>query len=96
MSDKNKFGPEERGPSLKGWIYVCVLALSFLVYGLFMFYMIGDKGPPGWDFGTVDDVPGQSVYSTHPGAPGTIPEPEPQHVSDRPPLAPPGPGKEKP
>ena len=95
MSDKNKFGPEERGPSLKGWFYVCVLALSFLVYGLFMFYVIGDKGPPGWDFGTVEDVPGESIYSTHPGALGTIPAPEPQHVSGRPPLAPPGPGEEK-
>jgi hypothetical protein len=80
----------------KAWFYVCGLALLFLIYGLFMFYMIGDKGPPGWDFGTMEDVPGQSVYSTLPGAPGTIPEPEPQHVSGRPPLAPAGPGTEKP
>ena len=96
MSDKHEVERDEQGPSLKGWFYVCGLALFFMIYGLFMFYMIGDKGPPGWDFGTVEDVPGQSVYSTHPGAPGTIPEPEPQHVFGRPPLAPPGPGKEKP
>lgn len=86
---------QERRTDIRGWVYVCGLALLFLIYGLFMFYMIGDKGPPGWDFGTVEDVPGQSIYSTHPGTPGTIPEPEPQHISGRPPLAPPGPGEEK-
>jgi len=76
----------ERWVVIRGWVYVCGLALIFLLYGLFMFYMIGDKGPPGWDFGTVEDIPGQSIYSTHPGAAGTLPEAEPQHVSERPPL----------
>ena len=87
MSDKNQFEGEEEGPSLKGWVYVCALALSFLLYGLFMFYMIGDKGPPGWDFGTVEDIPGESVYSTNEPITGGTGAPEPQHVSQKPPQA---------
>ena len=27
-------------------------------------WLAGDKGPPPWDFGVVEDVPGQSPYST--------------------------------
>ena len=87
MSDKNGLGPEDQGPSLKGWFYVCGLALFFLLYGLFMFYMIGDKGPPGWDFGTVDDIPGESVYSTNEPITGGTSAPEPQHISQKPPQA---------
>ena len=71
----------------QSWFIVCGLAFLFLIYGLFMFLAVGDKGPPDWDFGSVEDIPGQSAYSTHPGAPGTIAEPEPQHVSGKPPRA---------
>ena len=67
-----------------GWAAVSALALAFLLYGLLMFFAIGDKGPPDWDFGTVEDVPGQSVYSTSPSDPGTTGVPEPQHVSGKP------------
>jgi len=87
MSDQNKFEPAEEGPSLRGWFYVCGLALFFLLYGLFMFYTIGDKGPPGWDFGTVEDIPGESVYSTNEPITGGAAAPEPQHVSQKPPRA---------
>lgn len=72
---------------IKSWIYVCGLAVFFLIYGLFMFYMIGDKGPPGWDFGTVEDIPGESVYSTNEPITGGTAAPEPQHVSQKPPQA---------
>ena len=71
----------------RGWFIVCGLALLFLIYGLFMFLVVGDKGPPDWDFAVVEDIPGQSVYSTHPGPPAKTAEPEPQHVSGKPPLA---------
>jgi hypothetical protein len=87
MDNLSECQSAERKAVLRGWVYVCGLALIFLLYGLFMFYMIGDKGPPGWDFGTVEDVPGQSIYSTHSGAASTLPDPEPQHVSERPSLA---------
>jgi hypothetical protein len=69
---------------LRGWAFVIGLAVLFLLYGLFAFFSIGDKGPPDWDFGAVEDIPGKSVYSTSPEPSGNIGEPELQHVSDRP------------
>jgi hypothetical protein len=86
---------EENGgkAGLRSWALVCGLALAFLLYGLFMFMIVGDKGPPGWDFSTVEDIPGKSEYSTFPEPGGTPREPEPQHVSGKPSQAPGG--KEK-
>jgi len=62
-------------------IIVLAIAISFLAWGLFIFFSVGDKGSPPWDFGIVQDIPGESVYSTHPPK---APEPEPQHVSQKP------------
>lgn len=87
---------EEGGKNFKAWFIVCTLAILLLIYGVFMYFVVGDKGPPPWDFGTVEDVPGQSVYSTQPTVGGTAPAPEPQHVSQKPPLVEAGPSKEKP
>ncbi len=86
----------ELGKNWKGWIIVCTLAFLFLIYGVFMYFVVGDKGSPPWDFGTVEDVPGQSVYSTHPAVGGAASAPEPQHVSQRPPLAEAGTPEKKP
>jgi hypothetical protein len=85
MSDELKPGTgsqtsEERTP-LGSWLIILAIALLFFCYGLFMFLAVGDKGPPVWDFGVVEDIPGESAYSTHP--PGA-PKPEPQHVSQKP------------
>ena len=71
------------------------LAAGFLLWGLFLFFTVGIKAPPAWDFGAVPDVPGLSVYSTV--APRPLPavspyylreraELSPQHVHDRPVL----------
>ena len=65
----------------KSLIVILAIAISFLVWGLFIFFSIGDKGSPPWDFGIVQDIPGESAYSTHPPK---APEPEPQHVSQKP------------
>ncbi len=78
----------ETGVGLKAWFFVIGLAVLFLIYGFFMFFTIGDKGPPGWDFGDVEDIPGKSIYSTSPQPAGNTGEPEPQHISNRPPQAP--------
>lgn len=40
------------------------LAAGFLLWGLVLFLVIGERGTPAWDFGAVPDVPGLSVYST--------------------------------
>jgi hypothetical protein len=69
---------------VRGWFLVPALALLFLLYGLFMWKTVGDKGPPDWDFSIVQDIPGKSVYSTSPEPAGNTGEPEPQHVSEKP------------
>ncbi len=76
--------PEEEKQGLRGWLIVGTLALLFLGYGFFMYFVVGDKGPPPWDFGVVEDVPGQSSYSTHTPRQRKGTEPEPQHVSKKP------------
>ncbi len=87
---------EEVGKNWRAWFIVCTLAILFFIYGMFMYFYVGDKGPPGWDFGAVEDIPGQSVYSTNPAGQGAATVPEPQHVSQKPPLVEPGVPKEKP
>ena len=69
------------GRTIKSLIIVIVIAISFLAWGLFIFFSVGDKGSPPWDFGIVQDIPGESAFSTHPPK---APEPEPQHVSQKP------------
>ncbi len=88
--------PEEEMQGHRGWLIVGILVLSFLFYGFFMYFVVGDKGPPPWDFGVVEDVPGQSFSSTHPPRQGKGTEPEPQHVSRKPSKVPMEAQKEKP
>jgi hypothetical protein len=67
------------------------IALSFTVWGLMIFFVVGDKGSPIWDFSVVEDIPGQSSYSTNSPVefPTLIPHPVqkdqvfPQHVMGR-------------
>ena len=46
--------------------------------------MVGDKGPPSWDFGVVRDIPGESPYATQRAHEGKGSEPQPQHVAEKP------------
>ncbi len=78
--------PEQEKTTVRGWIIVAGIALLFVIYGLFAFFVIGDNQPADWDFGAVKDVPGESVYSTYPYRSGTE-EPEAQHVNQKPPNA---------
>jgi hypothetical protein len=80
-------GGRKSGESvIRGWLVVSGVALLFVAYGLLLYFAIGDKGPPDWDFGSVEDVPGASVYSTYPYG-GPVSAPDRQHVSQRPPKA---------
>ena len=45
-----------------------------LLKGLFTFFIVGDNGQPTWDYGTVEDLPGESPYATYQLLP------DPQHV----------------
>jgi hypothetical protein len=48
----------------RSWLVPCAIAALFLVWGLIIFFLVGDKGPAAWDFGAIEDIPGQSPYST--------------------------------
>ncbi len=52
----------DEGSGIKSWAIVTAIALSFFLYGIFVFYIVGVSWPPPWRYGTVADVPGQSVY----------------------------------
>lgn len=45
------------------WGIILGLAVSFILWGVFAFYVIGDRWPPGWSYGVIPDVPGKSLYS---------------------------------
>jgi hypothetical protein len=76
----------QRRIALRGWLIVCAIAILFTLYGFFAFFIIGDKGRPDWDYGSLPDVPAQSEYSTYPYGGGPM-RPEPQHVNQKPPEA---------
>lgn len=83
MVTPHKYQTMENG-DFKTLRLVFALVASFLLWGFLLFYAIGDKGPPSWDFGIVRDIPGESVHSTHQPFWGMIAEPDPQHVSEKP------------
>lgn len=85
--------PDRKEGNLVTLLVASGLAAGFLVWGLFVFSTVGDKGPPVWDYGTVPDVPGQSPYSTGSARPLPNVPPyflheqaglSPQHVKERP------------
>ena len=55
---------QEKKATLRSWMIIIAMTFLFLLWGLFIFFAVGDKGPPSWNFGVVEDVPGQSPYST--------------------------------
>ena len=93
---QNREHPGEEKKGLRGWLIVGTLVFLFLFYGFFMYFAVGDKGPPSWDFGIAEDIPGQSPSSTHPPRQGKANEPEPQHIFQKPSKALTGVQKEKP
>ncbi len=69
----------DRRAMRRGFLIVSLIAALFLGYGIFMYFAIGDRGDPDWDFGGVEETPAQSIYSTAPPA-----APQPQHVDRMP------------
>jgi hypothetical protein len=61
--DRPVIDREEKTPG-SSWLVPFAIAAIFLIWGLLIFFLVGDKGPPAWDFGVVEDIPGQSPYST--------------------------------
>jgi len=58
------------------WIFIGVLVLCFLIYSVFTYTFVGDRGQPTWDYRPVIDVPGQSPYAIY----RTLPYP--QHIKE--------------
>jgi len=50
--------------TFRSWAIVFGISLAFLVWGLFLYTAIGDKGSPPWDYSIVPDIPGESPYSS--------------------------------
>ncbi len=78
---------EEEFSWVRTWSIVGAIAAGFLAWGMLIYFVIGDKGPPKWDFSVIPDIPGESAYSSyspttpHGLAPGPETTPvEPQHV----------------
>jgi len=89
---ETQFDPD-RKESQRTLLVAISLAAGFLLWGLFLFFTVGVKAPPAWNFGAVPDVPGLSVYSTDSSRPLSSVPPfylheqaglSPQHVKDRP------------
>jgi hypothetical protein len=55
--------PENEGSIARSFRIVLAVALAFLCWGLIICYTVGVSWPPPWRYGTIPDVPGQSVYS---------------------------------
>jgi hypothetical protein len=82
-------------PHLSSYVSLSIilfLALTFVAWGLLVFYTVGTRWPPPWHFGEVQDLPGASVYSTETGkrflgaGPRRLQDvpPQPQHVQEKP------------
>jgi len=80
----DRYNHQEKNSALRSWGIILALAFLFICWGLFSFFMVGDKGPPSWDFGVVRDIPGESPYSTQRDHEGKDSEPQPQHVAEKP------------
>lgn len=55
----------EQRERIKSWLIIVGLSAAVVFWGFLIFFTVGDKGLPPWDYGILPDVPGQSVYSTH-------------------------------
>jgi len=58
------FKIREEKATIRDWLIPIAIAALFLFWGLLIYCLVGDKGPAPWNFGVVEDIPGQSPYST--------------------------------
>ena len=64
---------KQKESALTTWAIILLLLLIILFQGSLSFFVVGDLGQPGWDFGAIKDVPGESPYAAYQLA-------NPQHV----------------
>ncbi len=69
--------PEHQTSAFKTWLLVLFFVAIVAFQGWLAFTVIGNLGPPGWDYRPIEDVPGESPYAIY--AP-YYPLPYAQHV----------------
>ena len=57
---------EKKSYAIGLWLVLWLLLLIILLKGHFSYTVVGDLGQPDWDFGAVEDVPGESPYALYP------------------------------
>jgi hypothetical protein len=67
-------GQSEKKNGFPDWAIILLLLMIVLGQGFFSFFVVGDRGQPGWDYRPVADIPGESPYASY------KPLPYPQHV----------------
>jgi hypothetical protein len=58
--------PVTRADRVKAYTIVTLIVAFILAYAAAAYLAIGTRGPARWNYGSRVDVPGESVYSTHP------------------------------
>jgi len=79
---------KEKRETILSWVLVVGFGIALLFWGFLIYFTVGDKGPPPWDYSIVEDVPGEAPYSIYSSQAfhGFIPRPaaegkvEEQHV----------------
>jgi hypothetical protein len=65
--------PAARRKWVGGWTTALLVAGGTILWCLLIYHLIGDR-PPGWQYGVVPYIPGQSVLSSQPPPRGTVPK----------------------
>ncbi len=57
---------EPKESSARTWFLIILLLILILIKGFLSFFVVGDQGPPDWNFEAIKDVPGESPYANYP------------------------------
>jgi hypothetical protein len=47
------------------WVIIILLLVWILGKGIFSFFIVGNPGPPTWNYRPIKDVPGESPYAVY-------------------------------
>jgi len=55
----------EKREVILSWAVAVGLGLAMLGWGGLIYFTVGDKGPPPWDYSIIEDIPGEAPYSLY-------------------------------
>jgi hypothetical protein len=61
--------PEHSVSGTQSWLWVAAMVGIIFFQGWLAYTVIGDLGPPEWDYRPVPDVYGESAYAMYPPVP---------------------------